>query len=307
MIGSANYKILPAPSADWAEGYEIQSPDKVFISWDTPIREMFENYSHLLKASAYGELYFEYPVRIGNMILESFQTRFPAQDDPRPFISFDAHGVDHGQQDKGFSEIYQNLLRQFKQPVAVYKDQSQNLLRSVFHFKGMDLVVYRQGIVDRGYVLLRWNNNRDYPYLMENAAYENKMVLSAQLLWREERLYLAEDYKRNLCIKQVPPVIRQELQGDATVIWRDDRCKMLGFARGELAHLYPEADVEHFSIQKVDDGRIGFGSRLQVHLKPDYWRPCPVLEYIGEPGAVHFFDDHLRDLEELLQKPVQLK
>lgn len=273
-----------------------------------PIQKMLENYRHLLKVSTYGELHFEYPVRVGNMVLESFQTRFTVQDDPRPFISFDAHCVNSGQRDKGFSEIYQNLLGQLKHPEAVYRDKNQNLLRSVFRFKGMDLVTYQQGLTDRGYVLLRWTNNRAYPYLLENTAYEKRMVISDQILWKEKRLCLAEDYKRNLYIKQTPSIISKELLHEgATVIWRDARHKILGFAIGDRAHLYPEADVDYFSIQKVDDGRIGFGARFQVHLKPDYWKPRPVLEYIGEPGAVHFFDDYIRVLEKLLQKPIQLR
>lgn len=307
MIRLANYRIFPVPANDWGLGYEIQSPDKVFISWDIPVQEMLEKYGHLLNISTYGKLHFEYPVRVGNMVLESFYTKLTAQDDPRPFTSFDAHGVDHGQQDKGFSEIYQNLLGELTYPGVVYKDRNQNLLRSVFCFEGMDLVAYRQGLFDRGNVLLRWINNRAYPYLLKNEAYESSMVLSARFLWREERLRLARDYKRNLYIKRAPPIIRKELSEGSTVLWRDDRHKTLSFAQRDRAHFYPEMIVDHFSVQKVDDARMGHGASLQVHLKSDSWKPRPVLEYIGEPGAVHFFDDHLRDLEKLLQKPIQMR
>jgi len=304
MTTPANYKILPRESSDWTKGYEIQAPEKTFISWDIPIRKMFENHEYLLKISTYGDIRFKYPVRVGNMILENFKTSFTNDKDPGPFTRFDAHCVHSQQADKGFGEIHRNLLRQLNNPVDIFYDEQHNLLRSVFQLNGLDLVDYQQGIDERGDVLLRWINHRDYPYLLENSAYEKKMVISDQCVWEEKRLELGKNYRQNVHIKRSPSTIHKKF-GNRTVVWKDNDHRILGFAQGDKAHLYPLDGVDHLSVQSVEDSRIGFGATLRVHLKPDHWKPVPVLEYTGDPGKVDFFERVIRDLEKVVQKPVK--
>ena len=264
---------------------------------------MFENHECLLKISTCENIRFKYPVRVGNMILENFKTSFARDKDPRPFMCFEAHCVHSGQADKGFREIHQNLLRQLNNPEDIFYDKQKNLLRSVFQLNGLDLVDYQQGIDERGDVLLRWVNHRDYPYLLENSAYEKKMVVSDQCVWEEKRLELRKNYRQSVHIKRSPSTIHKKF-GNRTVVWKDNDHHILGFAQGDKAHLYPLYDVDHFSIQSVDDSRIGFGATLCVHLKPDHWKPVPVLEYTGEPGKVDFFEWVIQDLEKVVQKPV---
>lgn len=110
-----NYQILSKDDADTTKGFEIQDPELTFISWDTPVPQVLKEYGHLLKIDVYEPLSFVsflYPVRVGNMILENFGTQFGThanEDDPRPFITYEAHCVNSTQEMKAllkFNKIY---------------------------------------------------------------------------------------------------------------------------------------------------------------------------------------------------------
>lgn len=300
-----NYQILSKDDADTTKGFEIQDPELTFISWDTPVPQVLKEYGHLLKIDVYEPLSFVsflYPVRVGNMILENFGTH-ANEDDPRPFITYEAHCVNSTQEMQGFAEIQQNLLNVLPKPIDTFYHQ-QEFLRCVFDLSGVNLVLYKQTL-QQGYVLLRWINNRSYPHLLENTAYEKIMQISAQLIWENSNLHLDRDYMRNLQIKETPLAIRKKF-ADQTLIWRDDRNQYLGFSKEDRTHIYKLEDVDYLSIIEIDDGRIGFYSELNVHFKSENGGPIPVISFSGEPGKVTFFMNYKEEIETITQRRVNL-
>jgi len=301
-----NYRILADYYADASQGFEVQNPDRTFISWEMPVREVLKEFRHLLKIETYGVLSlvsFHYPVRIGNMILENFRTQYRQENDPRPFKTYEAHCVNSTQEMHGFAEIHQNFLKLLSKPTDVFYHQ-QEFLRCVFDLSGIDFVLYKQTL-QQGYVLLRWVNNRSYPQLLENTAYEKAMQLSAQLILENSNLHLFRDYMRNLYIKETPLVVREKF-ADKTLIWRDDYNQCLCFSKGDRTHIYDLEDVDYLSIKEVDDGRIGFYSELNVHLKSEYGTPIRVIYFSGEPGKVAFFINYKEEIEKVTQQQVIL-
>lgn len=304
-----NYQILSKDYTDATKGFEIQDPDLTFISWDMPAPQVLKEYGHLLKIDVYEPLSFVsflYPVRVGNVILENFGTQFGThanEDDPRPFKTYEAHCINSTQGMHGFAEIHQNFLNVLSKPIDVFYHQ-QEFLRCVFDLSGVNLVLYKQTL-QQGYVLLRWVNDRSYPHLLENTAYEKVMQISAELIWENSNLHLDRDYMRNLQIKETPLAIRKKF-ADQTLIWRDDRNQYLGFSKGDRTHIYNLEDVDYLSIKEVDDVRIGFHSELNVHFKTGNGGPISVIYFSGDPGKVTFFVNYKEEIENVTQRQVKL-
>lgn len=74
-IVPANYSILERSFPEALKGFEIQSPQKEFISWDLPLAELKKKKRARIKRNAYGSQYlvFKQPVRIGNLIFNDLK------------------------------------------------------------------------------------------------------------------------------------------------------------------------------------------------------------------------------------------
>lgn len=62
-----NYVILDEAYTDYTQGFEIQSPEKIFIPWGTTYEALFQQTQFKEKGIAYS---FTFPVRIGRLLLK---------------------------------------------------------------------------------------------------------------------------------------------------------------------------------------------------------------------------------------------
>lgn len=70
------YKILEGKYEDYGQGYEIQSPDKEFVLWDTPYKCLkIKKYTdvRLSAKNRIKVLSYKYPVRIGNIVVKDLR------------------------------------------------------------------------------------------------------------------------------------------------------------------------------------------------------------------------------------------
>ena len=105
ILNNGNYN-------DYHLGFEIQSPEKEFISWDLTFQEMIKNKNLTNGILDFTQEYkkFKYPVRIGNMIVQDFGFRKNASRNDVPVLSFFTDCYNSDSNDKSYFDLKKNLI-----------------------------------------------------------------------------------------------------------------------------------------------------------------------------------------------------
>ena len=110
---SRNYHIAEdGQRGDYTQGFEIQSPGKEFIAWDTTYAELAENRHVFLEESPYGQkiLTFSFPVRVGNISLKNLRAYLDNQRrDDVPMLHFYADCYDEDNSHQSYFELKKAL------------------------------------------------------------------------------------------------------------------------------------------------------------------------------------------------------
>lgn len=110
------YEVLNGNFKDYENGFEIQSPEKQFVSWETTYEELESNGSIIFKKSPYGQkvLKFKYPIRIGNIILKDFRSYFDNYRRDVPVLNFYTQCFDRFGTDKSYNDLKSILNNDIK-------------------------------------------------------------------------------------------------------------------------------------------------------------------------------------------------
>lgn len=298
-IEDPTYHILGEKFTDYKEGFEIQSPQKEFISWDMPLGVLSKKKSAKLKFNFFGSKYlrFKYPVRIGSLVLENLQAIIHENRKDVPVLSFHAQCYDATNTDASYWELATYFTGEAKMPAEIGYDRSDQKYKP-FDMEGMLLSICytydSENHFDGGYTSFRIENNRDYPVVLGNEEYEDKMEISQfQLLQKD--IHIAGDYKKNKRIKRRPSKITA-LCGDQPVIWKDEQNKKIGFSGHNSAHIFDEKEIKSISIRNVLPAKGGGWADLVLHLAKQQYN------YTVFSGACRSFDQYAAEIAKLTGK-----
>ncbi|MCE3227232.1 MAG: hypothetical protein K0S32_1783 [Bacteroidetes bacterium] len=294
-----SYEILEESNLEYAEGFEIQSPEKEFVSWETTYDEFEKNENVFFRTSVYGQkmLCFKYPVKIGNILLRNFEAYF---DNPRkdvPVLHFHVECYDEASTDRSYKDLKKILVAD----IGISKDRYNNYEREDqknlnFNMDGMNLsICYTYDSAwqfDGGYTSFTIHNNREYSSLLMDE-YENEIVVSDFMLL-EGNVSMSGDYKRNKKVKRRPPFLSGQFK-DKAMIWSDDKNNKIGFADKNYSQVFDKNEIKSFSVQNILPAKGGGGAYLEIVMEGKN-------NYVIFNENCHFFDKYVNTIRSITEK-----
>ncbi|WP_378173039.1 hypothetical protein [Aquimarina sp. SS2-1] len=297
----SNFKILQEQYADYGLGFEILSPEKDFIYWDTTYDELRRNPNVSIEESPYRQkiLKFTYPVRIGNLVLKDFGYYVDTSRTDVPVLHFYTHCIDSSNSDKSYYKIKKRFIKDFKpdHQIPGYERDDQNSIS----FKVNDILFSLVYTYDSdwqfngGYTSFSVRNQREYTDLLIDRSYESIIEISSYLEF-SDRVRTSGDYKRNNRVKRRPSI----LESKKPMIWIDDRNSRIGFADQSYSQTFKKDTIKQFTIQNILPAKGAGGAYLEINFK-DNSKIYSVLN-----GACSVFDAYKERIEKLTGLEVKI-
>ncbi|GEM_PF-3175968 len=265
------YSITADSSDNYGKGFEIQSPLKQFITWDTPFSELRKNENtDYLYGEKVNALRFKYPVRVGRLLFHNLTAHNNKRDDIAVRFFF-ADSYSPNADDISYGEIAGCLLKDLGSESIVYQREDEDA--KIIDFSINDIlfsVEYRydnEYNFENGYTHLKISNEREYPALLVNEAYESVIEVSDYLLLKDD-VSLYADYKYYHYPKRRPPQL-DSLFGNKNIIWRDDANGKIGFADAQRSIVLDNSLIKSFTMENLIPAKGGGGAELIVDLNDE--------------------------------------
>ncbi|WP_343565642.1 hypothetical protein [Sphingobacterium sp.] len=251
-----NYKILSGDFDDDHRGFEIYSEPKQFISWDITYADIEKLGVGQQYASEYGTIYLKtnYPVRIGSLWLEALEIYY---DDVPPHVPIQEYFTtiyDESNTDRSYKDLRDLWLNEEDYDAEDYGYERIDQCYLSFEFGNQisSSICYTyedENNYDDGGTSLHFYNLRDYPYLLENAEYD-QLIEVTELVKLKNKWDINADYRRNAAVKNIPSNVQQQL-GKSSGIWLDRKNNKIGFAGRKTSLIYDIKDIDFFEIENV--------------------------------------------------------
>lgn len=267
---AANYSFLPDHYTDFMEGFEVQSPLKLFISWDTTYEELLTKQVGELTINDFetSVFKFDYPVRMGRLLINELFIYWDNNRKDVPIQHYTVDLYDSTNTDRSYTEIRDEWL--VDSPMNLdengYEREDQKYL--TFTFGEISLsICYTYDVewaFDSGSTSLSIENRREYTDLY--TLNERYVMDSNRRLIFNTSYEIIEDYRKNRHVKENPVKINRSLQ-QKNSLWIDKINGVMGFSGIEKALIYPIENVEKISFYNTQPAKGGGYSYFSVHLK----------------------------------------
>ncbi len=267
---NSNFQILSNQNyEDYHLGFEIQSAEPEFISWDVTFAELEKNENLNIEISNYDQkmFVFKYPIRIGNIILENFMFYETIFRKDIPVLSFNSDCYDDQSSDKSFYDLKHFLSKNLKKIEPFWeRDDSNNC---TFNANGMHFGMYywydSDYAFNSGYTSFRVENCKDYLELLIDLEYENKISIDKYLIFKEN-FRNNSNYKTNPNVKRIPEKI-SDLFSNKSGIWIDNSNRKIGFADKNQSQTFDLENLKSIAIQNVAPAKGGGGCYLELNFQ----------------------------------------
>ncbi|MGC6359771.1 hypothetical protein ACNO7O_07035 [Bisgaard Taxon 45] len=259
-----NYVILDEAYADYTQGFEIQSPEKIFIRWGTTYETLFQQTQFKEKGIAYG---FTFPIRIGRLLLKDVWFTPPVRKDV-PVLELYTDCYHESATEKSYQELTSTLCEN-KQLITSCTEEKADpkLYKSVLHLNQTEFELRYYGHVkyyfDRGYSKLIIRDRTEYLDYVINEPYESQLVISDYLVIEAQDL-IQMDYTNYAIVKRRPPKIKEKFRDDQSLIWTDDINHKIGFTSDDRAIVFDKEEIESFTLANTETRRSNNESSLTI-------------------------------------------
>lgn len=269
---NANFQILTNQiHEDYHLGFEILSPKPEFISWDLTFKAIEKNENLKIEISDYDQkmFVFKYPVRIGNIILEKLMFFDTICRKDVPVLRFYSDCYSDNSSDESILNLRKILSRNLEECEPCWeRSDSKNYN---FNANGINFGMYYWYDSDfgynSGYTSFTIENYRDFPILLIDLEYENKISVDEFLVFEEDFSNIG-NYKTNPNVKRIPEKII-DLFSNKSGIWIDDLNNKIGFVDKNQSQCFDLSNIKNISIQNVAPAKGGGGCYLELHLNDD--------------------------------------
>lgn len=298
-----NYQVMrDGRFGDYAEGFEIQSLEKDFFSWDTTYDELAEHKYVYIEKSPYGLelLKFKFPVRVGNIVMDNLGAYLENERrGDAPLLHFYADCYDETNSHNSYWELKDILEQDIEAKGHLFGYERDDQHYYSFDIKGMQIsIVYTfdsEWQFDGGSTIFSIKNNREYADLLIDQDYENAMEVSDFILLNEQ-VYIIGNYKKDPQLRRRPAKLNLKAD-DKPMVWLDNKNGRIGFADKSRCKIEDLNAVESFTIQNVLPAKGGGGAYLIIKLNNG--RNYEVIS-----GKCYCFDSLGEKLAQMTNKPV---
>lgn len=247
------YEILDKNYNDYNLGFEVQSPEKEFVSWDSTYAEILAlpcvepNNTLDMGLELSNHYAFKYPVRVGNLLFKNWG-----------FYYIPHHRKDIAVQSYSFV-VFNPYTIDLEEVLTIKNTLHRHLKERKNHIPYYDIGFDFDTNNHINFHLYFWKdtqqlhfeviNQRKYPHLLLNEEYESKMQISDFVLFEEE-ISLTRNYKEYQSMKRRPPILTERF-GKKPVLWVDKTNGILGIANEISAQFVPLDQIERFEMTRA--------------------------------------------------------
>ncbi|MFK8271456.1 hypothetical protein [Capnocytophaga stomatis] len=270
--------LLSASYNDYHLGFEVQSPEPKFFSWNATYEEVIASplvewdSPFDLDYEVYEYYYFKYPVRVGNLLFSKFEFRIHnTQRRDIAVREYYANG-DTQVEEFDFWQVHQQLEKHL--PLDKHYKTREDLY-SFFQKDEMTFLSVYYGEPQHQYVFFNIINARKYSELITPIENEENIQLTDWVLFPKEYIGIETDYQENEIVKRRPPLLTERF-GDQAVLWRDEVNKQLGVSKGEFCNIFPLSNIKKVDIDRMLPAKGGGADTLRVYYKKQKY-PTPIF------------------------------
>lgn len=286
--------------SDYHLGFEVQSPEPVFISWDMTYDEVIAlpcvewDSPFDLDYEVYEYYYFKYPVRVGNLLFSKFE--FQIHNTQRSDIAVQEYRFlsEKGTPEADFWQICQQLQQDL--PSQEADKYLQNLYYST-HKEQISFRMQYYGEAQHRDLFFTVHNSREYPEKINPHDDEAAIEITDFIVFPKDTIVINTDYRTSTIAKRRPPLLTEKF-GDQVVLWRDETNKQIGVSAGEFCNIFPLSDIEKVYIERMLPAKGGGVDTIIIQYKNEKY-PTQILE-----AKNHLFDNDNADLEKIFKQKV---
>ncbi|CEN48806.1 conserved hypothetical protein [Capnocytophaga canimorsus] len=294
--------LLSENHTDYHLGFEVQSPEPKFFSWDATYEEVIASplvewdSPFDLDYEVYEYYYFKYPVRVGNLLFSKFEFRIHnTQRRDIAVREYYANG-DTQVEEFDFWQVHQQLEKHLS--LNEHYEAYENLY-SFFQKDGMTFLSVYYGEPQHQYVFFNIINARKYPELITPIENEENIQLTDWVLFPKEYIGIETNYQENEIVKRRPSLLTERF-GDQAVLWRDEVNKQLGVSMGEFCNIFPLSNIKKVDIDRMLPAKGSGADTLRVYYKKQKY---PTLIFSTKE---YDLDNYLPQLEKFFGMPIEV-
>ncbi|MGC6405636.1 hypothetical protein ACNO7K_04215 [Bisgaard Taxon 45] len=259
-----NYQILDETYADYTQGFEIQSPEKIFIPWGTTYETLFQQTQFKEKGITYG---FTSPIRIGRLLLKDvWITPSVRKDVPILKLYTDCYHASATKQ--SYVELTSTLSKNKTLMTSLVEEKDDPTLdKSVLNLHNIKFELHYYDhfkyYFDRGYTKLTIRDCTEYLDYVINEPYESQLAISDYLVIEAQDL-IKMDYTDHAIVKRRPPKIKEKFSDEQSLIWIDDVNHKIGFSSDDRAVVFDKDEIDYFTLANTETTRRHNSSSLTI-------------------------------------------
>ncbi|GIM56616.1 hypothetical protein CAPN006_10100 [Capnocytophaga canimorsus] len=294
--------LLSENHTDYHLGFEVQSPEPRFFSWDTTYEEVTASplvewdSPFDLDYEVYEYYYFKYPVRVGNLLFSKFEFRIHnTQRRDIAVREYYANG-DTQVDEFDFWQVHQQLEKHL--PLDKHYKTREDLY-SFFQKDEMTFLSVYYGEPQHQYVFFNIINARKYPELIIPIENEENIQLTDWVLFPKEYIGIETNYQENEIVKRRLPLLTERF-GDQAVLWKDEVNKQLGVSVGEFCNIFPLSNIKKVDIDRMLPAKGSGADTLRVYYKKQKY-PTAILS-----TKEYDLDNYLPQLEKFFGMRIEV-
>ncbi|MDO4702462.1 hypothetical protein [Tannerella sp.] len=261
--------LLSANHNDYHLGFEVQSPEPKFFSWDATYEEVIDSplvewdSPFDLDYEVYEYYYFKYPVRVGNLLFSKLEFRIHnLQRSDIAVQEYYAYG-EKGVLEFDFWQVHHQLEKHLPLDES-YKAYGN--LYSWFRKDEISFHIIYYGEPQHQYVFCNIINTRDYWELVTPIENENNMQLADSILFPKEHIGITTNYQENEAVKRRPPLLTEKF-GDQAILWRDEVNNEIGVSAGKFSNIFPLSGIKKVDIDRMLPAKGSGADTLRVYYE----------------------------------------
>ncbi|MDO5106296.1 hypothetical protein [Capnocytophaga sp.] len=287
---------------DYHLGFEVQSPEKQFISWDTTYEEVIAlpcvkrtDYEDYGGGAFSGQYVFRYPVRVGNLLF--YNLEFSLSSRQRTDIAVREF---YFTSKKGASSKHDflRICEQLNKDLS-HEEVDEYLENLYYHNHKGDICFGMQynGEARRRDFFLSIYNARDYEEIIKPM--ENDIQLAEFLVFPPKTIQIDDNYREDISVKRRPSLLTEKF-GNQAVLWRDEVNGQIGVSVDKFVRIFPLSGIEKVYVERMLPAKGGGADYIFIQYKNEKF-PTKILE-----GKNNLFDNHIVTLEKIFGMTIEI-
>ncbi|MFK8301227.1 hypothetical protein ACI762_10990 [Capnocytophaga canimorsus] len=244
--------LLSENHTDYHLGFEVQSPEPKFFSWDATYEEVIASpWVKQIFYKDYGEgqlsrqFAFKFPVRVGNLLFYNFEFGFTSRQ--RTDIAVREYRFTSK---KGASKHdFLQICEQFNKDLS--HREVDEYLENLYYNNHTDDISFRMqyyGEARHQDFFLSIYNTRDYYQIIKPL--KNAIQLTDFLVFPSEDIQMDTNYREDIRVKRRPSLLTEKF-GNQSVLWRDEKNQQIGVSVDKFVRVFPLSDIEKVYIERM--------------------------------------------------------